>query len=242
LVRLLLGRELDRLGAFLRPLSVHVKSPDASTTQHFGGTPHLFKKGLGTTGCELYRRSTFTQSLTICSRHVQVGSLPRRVNRLVLHHVASPEHAQHPTEPTSNRKRQQSVADIEQRIRSATGGSDPAAARDAAVGAVRALVTGDRSQAQAAREQAAAALAQAQNIPIDQAREQVAQYEQQYRQTVEQAKQKAATAADSRHGGIPGSVVQRASLSSRGTRWLVRRPGAVDPTLTTLALGRQRRA
>jgi hypothetical protein len=44
LVRLLLGRELDRLGAFLRPLSVHVKSPDASTTQHFGGTPHLSKK------------------------------------------------------------------------------------------------------------------------------------------------------------------------------------------------------
>ena len=24
--------------------SVHVKSPDASTTQQFGGTPHLFKK------------------------------------------------------------------------------------------------------------------------------------------------------------------------------------------------------
>ena len=107
---------------------------------------------------------------------------------------------------------------------------------------MRALVTGDPSQVQAAREQAAAALAQAQNIPIDQAREQVVQYEQQYRQTVEQAKQKVATAADSRHGGIPGSVVQRASLSSRGTRWLVRRPGAVDPTLTTLALGRQRRA
>ena len=64
------------------------------------------------------------------------------------------------------------------------------------MGAVRALVTGDPSQAQAAREQAAAALAQAQNIPIDQAREQVVQYEQQYRQTVEQAKQKAAPAAD----------------------------------------------
>ena len=35
------------------------------------------------------------------------------------------------------------LADLEQRIRSATGGTDPAAARDAAVGAVRALVTGD---------------------------------------------------------------------------------------------------
>ena len=50
-MRLLLGRELDRLDAFLRSLSVNVTSPDASTTQHFGGSPHLFKKGPGTTGC-----------------------------------------------------------------------------------------------------------------------------------------------------------------------------------------------
>jgi hypothetical protein len=85
-------------------------------------------------------------------------------------------------------------ADIEQRIR--TGGADPAAARDAAVGAVRGLVTGDPAQAQAARERAAGALAQAKNIPIEQAREQVVQYEQQYRQTVDQAKQKATAAAD----------------------------------------------
>ena len=102
-----------------------------------------------------------------------------------------------------------SFADIEQRIRSAAGGTDPAAARDAAVGAVRALVTGDPSQAQAARERAAAALAQAQNIPIEQAREQVVQYEQQYRQMVEQAKQKATAAAD-----VAAKTASRAALFS----------------------------
>jgi F0F1-type ATP synthase membrane subunit b/b' len=51
--------------------------------------------------------------------------------------------------------------------------------------------TGEPGQAEAAREQAAAALAKAQNVPIEQAREPVAQYEQQYRQTGDQAKQKA---------------------------------------------------
>jgi hypothetical protein len=73
---------------------------------------------------------------------------------------------------------------------------------------VRALVTGDPSQAQAARERAAAALAQAQNIPIEQAREQVTQYEQQDRRTVEQAKQKATAAADAAaKAGVPCSLL-----------------------------------
>jgi hypothetical protein len=136
-----------------------------------------------------------------------------------------------------------SFADIEQRIRSAAGGTDPAAARDAAVGAVRALVTGDPSQAQAARERAAAALAQAQSIPIEQAREQVVQYEQQYRQMVEQAKQKATAAAD-----VAAKTVSRAALFSvlalalgALAAWFGGRAGAVDPTLTSRALGWQRR-
>jgi flagellar biosynthesis/type III secretory pathway protein FliH len=128
-------------------------------------------------------------------------------------------------------------ADIEQRIRSATGGADPAAARDAAVGAVRALVTG------AAREQAAAALAQAQNIPIEQAREQVAQYEQQYRQAVEQAKQKAAAAADTAAKAATRAALFSVLALALGAiaAWFGGRAGAVDPTLTTPALGRQRR-
>lgn len=134
-------------------------------------------------------------------------------------------------------------AEVEQRIRSVVGGTDPAAARDAAVGAVRALVTGDPGQAQAARERAAAALAQAQNIPVEQAREQVAQYEQQYRETVEQAKQKATAAADA-----AAKAASRAALFSvlalvlgALAGWFAGRAGAVDPTLTTSALEQQRR-
>ena len=109
---------------------------------------------------------------------------------------------------------------------------------------LRALVTGDSSQAQAAREQAAAALAQAQNIPIDQAREQVAQYEQQYRQTVEQAKQKAAPAADAAAKAASRAALFSVLALALGALagWFGGRAGAVDPTLTTLALGRQRRA
>ena len=44
LVRLLLGRELDRLGALLRPLSVHVKSPDAVDDATLRRLTHLFKR------------------------------------------------------------------------------------------------------------------------------------------------------------------------------------------------------
>jgi hypothetical protein len=133
-------------------------------------------------------------------------------------------------------------ADIEQRIRSAAGGADPAAARDAAVSAVRALVTGDPNQAQAARERAAAALAQAQNIPIEQAREQVTQYEQQYRQSVEQAKQKATAAADAAAKAASRAALFSVLALALGALagWFGGRAGAVDPTLTTRALGRQR--
>ncbi len=59
---------------------------------------------------------------------------------------------------------------IEQSVRGATGGNDPAALRDAAVTAVRAALTGNQQQAQEARERAAQALARAQNTPIEQAR------------------------------------------------------------------------
>jgi hypothetical protein len=131
-------------------------------------------------------------------------------------------------------------AEIDQRIRSAVGG-DPAAARDAAVGAVRALVTVDPNEAQATRERAAAALAQAQNISIEQAREQVATYEQQYRQTVDQAKQKAAAAADAAAKAASQAALLSVLALALGALagWFGGRAGAVDPTLTARALGRQ---
>src|SRR5687767_2436528 len=62
------------------------------------------------------------------------------------------------------------MAAIEDSVRNASGGNDPAALRDAAVTAMRAALTGDEAQARDARERAAAAIAQAQNIPIEEAR------------------------------------------------------------------------
>lgn len=88
------------------------------------------------------------------------------------------------------------IADIERQVRNATGGNDPAALRDAAVAAVRAAVTGDEATAEEARNRAADAIAKAQNIPVDQARTQVQQYEESYKASVERAKQQATEAAD----------------------------------------------
>ena len=87
-------------------------------------------------------------------------------------------------------------AAVERAMRENTGGQDPAALRDTAVSAVRAALVGDPAQAQEARERAAQAIARAQNVPIEEARNQVAGYEQQYRQTVDEAKRQATEAAD----------------------------------------------
>ncbi|PWE53983.1 PhnA-like protein [Metarhizobium album] len=87
------------------------------------------------------------------------------------------------------------MASIEQQVRE-TSGSDPESLRNAAVAAVRGVMTGDPAQADNARTQAAEALARAQNIPVEQARSQVQLYEAQYRQAVESAKQTAVQAAD----------------------------------------------
>jgi hypothetical protein len=87
------------------------------------------------------------------------------------------------------------MAGIEQNVRDASGGNDPAALRNAAVASVRAALTGDEAKAEEARNRAADAVAKAQNIAVDQAKQQVAKYEQQYKDAVAQAKQKATEAA-----------------------------------------------
>ncbi len=87
------------------------------------------------------------------------------------------------------------MAGIEQNIRDASGGNDPAALRDAAVASMRAALTGDQAKAEEARNRAADAIAKAQNIPVDQAKQQVATYEKQYTDAVAQAKQQAIEAA-----------------------------------------------
>jgi hypothetical protein len=125
-------------------------------------------------------------------------------------------------------------AAVEQQVRESVGGNDPGALRDAAVTAMRAALTGDPSQAQAAREKAAETLARAQNISIDEALSRVAQYEQQYRQAVDQAKQSATQAADTAakvtsRGALLGVL---ALVLGALASWFGGRAGAVDPTLT----------
>ncbi|MBD8905304.1 PhnA-like protein [Methylorubrum zatmanii] len=84
---------------------------------------------------------------------------------------------------------------VEQRVKEQAAGQDPQAARDAAVSAVRALLSGDAADKQQAETRAADALAKAQNIPVDQARQQVQDYQKQYEQAVASAKKQAEDAA-----------------------------------------------
>ena len=123
---------------------------------------------------------------------------------------------------------------IEQSVRGAAGGNDPAALRDAAVAAVRAAVTGNQQEAQDARERAAQAIARAQNVPVEEARTQVEQYEQQYRQTVEQAQQQATEAADAAASAVSYSALFGALGLILGALagWFGGRMGTVEPTLS----------
>lgn len=124
-------------------------------------------------------------------------------------------------------------AQIEQSLRSATG-EDPAALRDASVSAVRAVVTGDPSQAADARERAAQTLAKAQNIPVEEARSRVSEYENRYRQSVEQAKQSAIRAAEVTVKAVTrGSLLASiALLLGAFAAYFGGRAGTVDPTVS----------
>jgi hypothetical protein len=126
------------------------------------------------------------------------------------------------------------LSSIEQQIRGATGGNDPAALRDAAVASVRAALTGNEQQAADARNRAAEALARAQNIPVDQARTQVQQYEQQYRQAADRAKQQATAAADAAASAVSTAALLAALglILGAAAAWFGGRMGAVEPTIT----------
>jgi hypothetical protein len=134
-------------------------------------------------------------------------------------------------------------ASIERTVRGATGGNDPAALRDTAVTAVRAALTGDQNQAQDARERAAQAIAQAQSIPVDQARSQVQQYEQQYRQAADTVRRQATEAAEVAAQAVSTGALFGAISLILGAiaSWFAGRMGAVEPTLTVpFGLGSRR--
>lgn len=84
---------------------------------------------------------------------------------------------------------------IEDKVRQQAAGQDPQAAKDAAVAAVKAVLTGDPAQKEQAKTRAADALAKAQGITPDQAKAQIDDYQRQYEQAVASAKQKAEAAA-----------------------------------------------
>jgi CHASE3 domain sensor protein len=127
------------------------------------------------------------------------------------------------------------MATIENKVRSASGGQDPAALRDAAATAVRAALSGDPAQQAVATDKAADALAKAQNIPPDQAKAQVEQYQQQYKETVAKAKEQAKQAADTAaktvsRGALFGAL---ALLLGALAAFSAGHASAVTPTVTS---------
>jgi hypothetical protein len=123
---------------------------------------------------------------------------------------------------------------IEESIRSAIPGNEPATLRAAAIAAVRAAVTGDQQQAAEAREHAAQVIARARNISMEDARTQVQQYAQQYRQAADQAKQQAMQAADKAAKTMSGAALFGAISLLLGAMvgWCGGTIGAAEPTRT----------
>jgi hypothetical protein len=129
---------------------------------------------------------------------------------------------------------------IERQVRAT--GTDPEALNNAAVNAIRQLLTGDASNADQARQQATQALAQARNIPLDEAREQVAAFEQRYQQTVAQAKQAATEAADTAASAVStGALVAFVALVLGAIAgWFGGRSGVVHPVFADAVVPRRR--
>jgi hypothetical protein len=126
------------------------------------------------------------------------------------------------------------MARIENQIRSASGGQDPAALRDAAASSIRAALSGDPAEQAAATDKAAEALAKAQDIPVDQARSQVAQYQQQYKDALAKAKLQAKHAADATAKTISRGALFGALALMLGAlaAFFAGKASAVDPTMT----------
>ena len=131
---------------------------------------------------------------------------------------------------------------IEREVRAT--GTDPEALNNAAVNAIRQLLTGDAANADQARQQAAQALAQARNIPLEEARQQVAAFEQQYQQTVDQAQRTAAEAADTAASAIStGALVAFVALVLGAIAgWFGGRSGVVHPVFADGVMPRRRPA
>jgi len=123
---------------------------------------------------------------------------------------------------------------IEKKVREASGGQDPAALKDAAATAVRAALTGDQNQKAAATDKAADALAKAQSIPADQAKSQIAEYQQQYTDTINKTKEQAKQVADTTAKTVSRGALFGALALVLGAlaAFFAGRASAVTPTVT----------
>ena len=85
---------------------------------------------------------------------------------------------------------------------------------------MRAAMTADEASAEDARNRAADALARAQNIPLDQARTQVQQYEESYRAAIADTERKATEAADVAAGTLSTAALGQwlATVAGSGGR------------------------
>lgn len=109
-------------------------------------------------------------------------------------------------------------------------GNDPEALRAAAVNAMRALATSDEAGMEAARQQAVQALANARSIPVPEAEAQVAQMEQQYRETVAQAEEMATETADAAAKTVSTGALAAfvALLAGAAAAWIGGQMGIVE--------------
>lgn len=123
---------------------------------------------------------------------------------------------------------------VEQLVRSAVPGNDPAALRDATLSALRAAFTGDAVAAAQARERAAQLLAQAQNIPIEQARQEVERYAQQYQAALTTMRREIAQAAEVTAQTVSTGALMAAVALVLGAiaAWFGGRFGTIEPTFT----------
>ena len=110
-------------------------------------------------------------------------------------------------------------------------GTDPQALNAAALNSVRKLMTSGEAEAGPAREQAAQALARARNIPVEQATQQVADLEKQYRDGLAAAQQKATNAADATASAVSTGALSAfvALVLGAIAGWLGGRSGVVHP-------------
>jgi hypothetical protein len=123
---------------------------------------------------------------------------------------------------------------LENQMRSASGGQDPSALRDTAIAIVKAAASGDPVHQAAATDGAAESLAKAQNIPVEQAKSQVGEYQKQYRESVVKATQQAKETADATaktisQGALFGTL---ALLLGALAAFFCGQVGAVEPTVT----------